>query len=158
MTKPEQFSDEEWQQVGALPGLVIMAASLSDGKIVPSVRELAAGAEALAEAGKAHPESVVVQSMLAADIKPEADEVKKAGVTNVAEVVEVLVGEITEAIAVLRSRVGTDEVAAVGAVLLAMARAVVERLGTGFMGSGQDKVSPTEQSFVDRLTALLAAP
>jgi hypothetical protein len=158
MAKPEQFSDDQWQQVAALPGLVIMAASLSDGKIVPSVRELAAGAEALAESSKAYPENAVLQAMLATDIKPGTEEEKEAGVQNIDDIVEVLTGQITEAVAVLRSRVGTDDLRAIGAVLVAMATAVVERIGTGFLGTGEVKVSEGERAFVDRLASILALP
>ena len=155
MTTPQQFSDEEWASVSALPGLVIMAACLSDGKMVPSVREMAAGAEALAAGGAAHPENGLMQALLTDEAKPSLD-TDGAKPQNVAEVVESLVAEITERVAQLRARAGTEEYAEVAGVLRAVAQAVVERLGSGFMGSGEEKVSAGERAFVDRLTTILA--
>jgi hypothetical protein len=153
MTTREQFSDEEWAQVSALPGLVIMAACLSDGKMVPSVREMAAGAEALAAGGKAHPENGVLQALLSDQGKPTLDDAKPA---SVEQAVEQLVAEITERASALKSKLGTEEYAELAGVLVGVARAVVERLGTGFMGHGDEKVSPSEAAFVDRLTTILA--
>lgn len=49
MTTREQFTDEQWAEASALPGLVVMAASLSDGKVMPSIREVSAGSKALVE-------------------------------------------------------------------------------------------------------------
>jgi hypothetical protein len=153
MTTREQFTDEEWATAAALPGLVIMASCLSDGKMVPSVREIAAGAGALSAGAQAHPENAILQALVAHETKPDLGESKPQ---DVASAVELLVGEITESAAALKAKLGTEEYAEISGVLVAVAHAVVERLGTGFMGGGSEKVSASEQSFVDRLTTILA--
>ena len=48
-----------------------------------------------------------------------------------------------------------DEVASIRTTLEATAKAVVERLGSGFWGSGSEKVSEGEQAFLDRLAHVL---
>jgi hypothetical protein len=153
MTTREQFTDEEWATASALPGLVVMAACLSDGKMVPSVREITAGAGALAAGAAAHPENAVLQALVSHETKPDLGDSKPE---NVAAAVELLVTEITESAAALKAKVGTEEYAEITGVLQSVAHAVVERLGTGFMGGGSEKVSASEQSFVDRLTTILA--
>lgn len=40
MTMREQFTDDQWAGATALPSLVIMAASLAEGKMLPSIREM----------------------------------------------------------------------------------------------------------------------
>ena len=122
MTARERFSDEEWASVAALPGLVVMAACLSDGKVVPSVREITAGAGALAQGAASHPENAVLQELLAHETKPDLGE-RQAGERR--RRVETLVGEITEQAAVLRTKVATEEYAEIAGVLVAVAHAVV---------------------------------
>lgn len=153
MTTREQFTDEEWATASALPGLVVMASCLADGKMVPSVREIAAGAGALTAGAQAHPENTVLQALVSNETKPDLGDSKPQ---NVEAAVELLVAEITESAAALKAKLGTEEYAEISGVLVAVAHAVVERLGTGFMGGGSEKVSAGEQSFVDRLTAILA--
>jgi hypothetical protein len=153
MTTREQFTDEEWATASALPGLVIMASCLADGKMVPSVREIAAGAGALTAGAAAHPENAVLQALVSKETKPDFGDAKPE---NVEAAVELLVTEIGESAAALKAKVGTEEYAEIGGVLMAVAHAVVERLGTGFMGGGSEKVSAGEQSFVDRLATILA--
>jgi hypothetical protein len=158
MTTREQFTDEEWTQASALPGLVVMAASLSDGKMMPSIRELQAGASALAAGAQQYPDNLVLQQLkdgMNAAKEESSEEIKADKVASVAEVVDKLVGEIEESVALLKSKVTVDEFVQLREVLEATANAVVERIGTGFMGSG-DKVSDTEKAFVERLRTILA--
>lgn len=158
-----QFSDEEWARVRALPDLVITAACISDGKLPPAVRELAAGAEAMTEGIKRYPDNALLQYLqslkddaLYAISRVGQDDSAAAKVENVAEALEVMVKEIEAGLAVVRVHVSTEEFAQFGEVLFGTARAVVERLGDGFMGGGKEKVSEREQAFVDRLAAVLA--
>jgi len=155
MAGKDLFTDEEWALVAPLPGLVIMASSISDGKALPSVREVAAGGEVLADAAKAHPDNALVTALVNGmkDAKPDLGEEKP---TSSEAVVEVLATQIETAWTTLSSKASSEDLAVVRDLLLAAARAVVERLGTGFMGSGDEKVSPSEQAFLDRLTGILA--
>lgn len=158
MTTREQFTDEQWAEASALPGLVVMAASLSDGKVMPSIREVSAGSKALVEGAQKYPDNVLLQHIkdsahaAKAETKEGQEQDKPA---NVSEAVESIVGQIQESVAVARERLTTEEFAQLREVLVASATAVVERLGDGFMGSGE-KVNESEKAFVARLAELLA--
>ena len=156
MTTREDFSDEEWAKVAELPALVIMAACMSDGHIIPGMRELAAGSESLAAGVKAHPDNAVLQAMAAT--KPSAPETSKEEQSKVADAagaVALLSTQIEGGIAVAKAHLTVAEYEQVREVLLASARAAVERLGDGFMGSGE-KVTTSEAAFIDHLTTLFA--
>jgi hypothetical protein len=158
MTTREQFTDEQWAEASALPGLVIMTASLSDGKVMPSIREVSAGSKALVEGAQKYPDNILLQhikdsaSAAKAETKEGQEQDKPA---NVAEAVESMVGQIAQSIGVARERLTTEEFAQLREVLIAAATAVIERLGDGFMGSGE-KVTESEKAFVTRLGELLA--
>lgn len=158
VTTREQFTDEQWAEASALPALVIMAASLSDGKVMPSIRELKAGGEVLVAGAARYPDNVLLQHLKdgAEAAKAETKQgQEQAGPTSVDDVVATLLGQIEESVAVARGRLATEELAQLREVLLEAATAVVARLGGGFMGSGE-KVTESETSFVARLAALLA--
>ncbi|MCA0330970.1 MAG: hypothetical protein LCI03_13855 [Actinobacteria bacterium] len=158
MTTREQFTDDEWQQASALPGLVVMAASLSDGKMMPSIRELQAGTEVLAAGAQKYPDNLLLQQLkegMSAAKEESSEEIQQDKAGSVAEVVEKLVEEIQESVDVIKAKVTADEFFQVREVLEGAASAVVERIGSGFMGSGE-KVSESEKAFVERLRTILA--
>jgi hypothetical protein len=155
MAGKDLFTDEEWALIAPLPGLVIMGATVSDGKVMPSVREVAAGSEVLVAAAKTHPADSIVGELVAGmkDSKPDLGEEKP---TSGEAVLEVLVGQIRTGWAAFVAKAPADDVAALRELLSNAAQAVVERLGTGFIGSGAEKVSPGEQAFVDQLAEIIA--
>jgi hypothetical protein len=154
MTTKADFNGEEWMKVSTLPGLVIISAAMSDGKMMPSVREVTAGGETLTKAAAARSD-IPLLTELVGDASPKLDlgEEKPASAEAALTILE---AQITEAWAVLVAHVDADELVAVRQTLTDVAQAVVARIGTGFMGSGDEKVSPTEQAYVDRLVAILA--
>ncbi len=156
MAGKDLFTDEEWALVTPVPALVVMAASISDGKAMPSVREITAGAEVLVEAAKDHPADTLVGELVAGlkDHRPDLGESKPS---STAGVVDELVAQIEAGWRTFTSKAPGEDVVALRAVLTTAAKAVVERLGTGFMGSGDEKVTPSEQAFAGRLAAILAA-
>lgn len=158
MTTREQFTDEQWAEASALPALVIMAASLADGKVMPSIREMKAGGEVLVAGAARYPDNVLLQHLKegAEAAKAETKEgQEQAKPTSVDDMVGTLLGQIEESVAAARGRLATEEFGQLREVLLEAATAVVERLGGGFMGSGE-KVTESETSFVARLTQILA--
>ena len=156
MAGKDLFTDEEWALVAPVPTLVVMAASIADGKAMPSVREITAGAEVLMEAAKNHPADTLVGELVAGmkDHKPELGDAKPASTEGV---VDELAAQIEAGWRTFVAKAPGDDVVALRDLLTATAKAVVERLGTGFMGSGDEKVTPSEQAFVDRLATILAA-
>ena len=154
MTTKNDFTVEEWEKVSALPGLVLAGAAWADGKMMPAMRELVAGGEVLTAAANGQPEGSVVRDIFAgaAQSKPDLGDAKPA---STEDAVTLMTGKIQEAFAILSSKATDDEVAAVRSTLEATAQAVVERLGSGFWGSGSEKVSAGEQAFLDRLAQVL---
>ena len=158
MATRERFTDDEWRQASALPGLVLMGASLSDGKMMPSIRELQAGSAVLTAGAAKYPDNVLLQQLKesASAAKEESSaEIKQDKPENVAAVVDEIVGQIEESLALIKTKVTAEEFFQLREVLEEAAEAVVERIGTGFMGSGE-KVSESEKAFVERLRALFA--
>jgi hypothetical protein len=156
MAGKDLFTDEEWARVAPVPALVVMAASISDGKAMPSVREITTGAEVFVEAAKDHPVDTLVGELVAGmkDHKPELGDAQPS---STAGVVDELLAQIETGWRTFISKAPSDDVVALRELLTTAAKAVVERLGSGFMGSGEEKVSASEQAFVDRLTRVLAA-
>lgn len=154
MTTKNDFTVEEWEKVSALPGLVLAGAAWADGKMMPAMRELVAGGEVLTAAANGQPEGSVVRDIFAgaAQSKPDLGDAKPA---STEDAVTLMTGKIQEAFAILSSKATPDEVAAVRTTLEGTAKAVVERLGSGFWGSGSEKVSAGEQAFLDRLAQVL---
>ncbi len=156
MTTRELFSDEEWGKVTALAGEVIVAACVSDGHLMPGVRELKAGVEALSDGAKRYPDNPVLQALLStAPSSPSGEPHDPHKVDDAAGALALLVAGIEAGVAVARAHLSREEYGQLREVLTASAHAVVERLGAGFMGGG-DKVTASEQAFEDRLAAILA--
>lgn len=156
MTTKDVFTAEEWELVSGLPALVLAAAAWSDGKMVPAMREAMAGGQVLAQAAAGAPEGSLVHDLFS---KASADEAKSATkqshVASPEQAVEALTAKIGEGFGLLEAKATPEEVASVRATLEATARAVVERLGSGFWGSGADKVSEGEAAFLARLAEVL---
>jgi hypothetical protein len=161
MTTREQFTDPEWAKVSGLSGLTIMAACLSDGHMMPSIREMKAGAEALTAGVQKHPDNEVLQAFVKSDSMKPTDETKgetqeATKVDGVAGAVTAMEAELGEGVALLKAKLSPEEFGQVSEVLTTTATAVVERIGGGFMGSG-DKVTEGEKDFLTKLAAILAA-
>jgi len=157
MATRERFTDEQWEQARALPGLVLMAASLSDGKALPSLRELKAGSDVVLAGAARYPDNLLLQQL--EEGAPAAQRGSSAGATDRPEgaeaLREALLQDIELALALVRTRITTEEYVQLREVLEQAASAVVERIGPGFLGSGE-KVSESEKVFVERLRSLLA--
>jgi hypothetical protein len=156
MTTKNDFTVEEWEKVAGLPGLVLAGSAWADGKMMPAMREIMAGGEVLQKAAAAAPEGSFERDVFAgaAGQKP-AVEGKPSSTT---EAVDLLAGQISEGFAILAAKATPEEVEAVRSTLKETAKAVCERLGSGFWGSGSQKVSEGEQAFLDRLDQILDNP
>jgi hypothetical protein len=157
MTTKNDFTPEEWELVSGLPGLVLAGAAWSDGKMVPAVREIVAGGEVLQKASVGAPEGSLVHDLFAgaADSKETKAAMSDDKPASPEAASELLTAKVGEAFGVLSAKATPEEVADVRATLEATAKAVVERLGSGFWGSGSDKVSEGEKAFLERLATVL---
>ena len=153
MTSKEQFTDEQWAQVAALPGMVIGGGALSDGrKLVTTLREVAAGGATLTDVAARYPDNAVVQAW----VEGAAGTSHLSGSGSVAGAVDEIGAQAEAAIATLRSVCTPEEFGQAREVLSAVVTAVVERTKGGPFGFSGDPITPEEQAFVDRITAALA--
>ena len=156
MTTKDDFTADEWELVSGLPGMVLAAAAWSDGKLVPAMREVIAGGEVLSKAATEAPEGSLAREIFSGASTSEAKATTKEGKPASPEAAsEELTAKIGDAFAALSAKATFDEVVSVRATLEATATAVVERLGSGFWGSGSDKVSAGEAAFLARLAQVL---
>jgi len=156
MASKSDFTDEEWVKIASLPGLVLGGAAWADGKMMPAMREIVAGGEVFAKAGQSAPEGSLVRDVFDAASKQKLD-LGEAKPESTQAAVELITGQIGEAFALLSTKASPEEVAAVRSTLQDAAKATVERLGSGFWGSGGEKVSEGEQAFLDRLASVLGS-
>jgi hypothetical protein len=159
MTTRDDFNQEQWAAIEALPRLVIMGAGRADGDPVPAVREQNAGAKALKEVIDKYPENAVLQLFSPEGPKPDsrsdAEHVVSTYATDV-DASETLF-QIEQGIKILRSKATAEESAQITEALSATAWAVVERLGSGVLGLGREKVDSDEAKFIAGLEAVLHA-
>lgn len=157
MTSKADFTAEEWEQVASLPGYVLGAAAWSDGKAMPAMREMVAGGKVFAEAAVGHPEGSLVHDLFSHASRLQRPDTRPEGASSAAEAGLAMVEpEIQESWAILRAKATPEELVQVRVTLEAAAKAAVERLGAGFWGSGDEKVSPGEQAFLERLDTILS--
>ena len=159
MVSKDSFTEEEWAKVSALPGLVMGAAALSDGrKLVTTVREVVAGSEAFKNTAAKYPDNALIQAFVEQGQSASttvADE-NAPKPRNVAEAVELITAQIGQVVSTIKDKASPEEFAQVREVLLATATAEVERTGRGPLGLSGDKVSEGEQVFMDKLAGLLS--
>ncbi len=159
MLSKDSFTDAEWAKAIALPGLVMGAAALADGrKLVSTVREVVAGNEAFKATAAKYPDNALVTAFVAEGQSTNmtvADE-NAPKPRNMAEAVELISSQIGQIIATIKEKATPEEFAAVRDVLMAAAHAVVERTGSGALGFGGEQVDEGERAFMDQLDTLLS--
>ncbi len=159
MLSKDSFTEAEWAKAAALPGLVMGAAALSDGrKLVTTVREVVAGSNAFKESASKYPDNALIAAFTEQAQSPTmtvADE-NAPKPRNVAEAVELITTQIGQITAVIKEKASPEEFAQVSEVLLAAAQAAVEATGSGPLGLSGEKVSEGEQAFMEKLKGLLA--
>ncbi len=159
MLSKDSFTDAEWAKAIALPGLVMGAAALADGrKLVSTVREVVAGNEAFKATAAKYPDNALVTAFVAEGQSTNmtvADE-NAPKPRNMAEAVELISSQIGQIIGTIKEKATPEEFAAVRDVLMAAAHAVVERTGSGALGFGGEQVDEGERAFMDQLDTLLS--
>lgn len=151
MTSKDDFTAEEWSRVLALPGLVLGAAALADGRnVVALMKEATAGGTTLSAEVAKYPTNPIIASFTDGSMKaPDT--------TSTDEAVAMMLEETSAAFALVRAKATPQEAAEVGSVLTTVAAAVVAAAGSGMFGGGADKVDPREQVVLDRLAGIIAS-
>ena len=150
MTSRDDFTEAEWGLVTRLPGLVLGACALADGRnVVALMKEAAAGGSTLTDEVAKYPGNPIISSFTDGSMK--APDTK-----STEEAVTMMMAEVAEGFALVRAKATPQETDEVAAVLTAVATAVVSAAGQGLLGGGAEKVDPREQAVLDALTGILA--
>lgn len=153
MATQDDFTPDEWKSISELPGRVLGAVTIADGKnVIKMVKEAAAGGTALTAEVAKYPGNAIVQAF-AGDGSFSAP----PGKASDEEVVNGLMAAAESTIATIRAKASAEEFAEVAAALTAVATAVANAAGSGMFGGGADKVDPREQAVLDRLAVALSS-
>lgn len=162
MALKDSFTPEEWAQLVAAPMVAGIAVTAADpGGLISTVRESFAVAGAVQQA-KAAGGAPLIAEIAAAYDSAEGREMAR-GVLQAqakgkapAEIVDVALAELSAAAGIVAAK-APDAAPAFRDWLKAIA-ARVAAAGTegGFLGFGGEKVSPAEQTTLDRIDAALA--
>jgi len=151
MTTRDDFTTEEWAAIGLLPGQVIGAVAIADGRnLIKLAKETAKGGSALTAEVAKYPGN----PLMAALTEGGSGSAPESGSTE--EAANARLDEAAATFAMLHQKGSPEHVAQLGAVLKATAQAVAEAAGSGFFGGGEDRVDPREQAVIDRLNAMIA--
>lgn len=150
MTSKDDFTEDEWALVLRLPGLVLGACALADGRNVAALmKEAAAGGSTLTAEVAKYPANPIIAAFTDGSMKaPDT--------TSTEEAVILMMADVAEGFALVRAKATAEETAQVGALLTAVGAAVVAAAGQGMFGGGADKVDPREQAVLDALAGILA--
>jgi hypothetical protein len=149
MAAKADFSEEEWTQLLEAPpsaGLVIIASDRGG-----SIRETFSMAKSYAEAHQKPGQSELIDEIVSA--KPQVDHTR---FKTKQEMREHSLQNVREAVALLKSKAGEDEVEAYRQFVLALVNKVAEARKEGFMGLRGERVSDDEKAAIEEVTAALA--
>lgn len=150
MTSRDNFTPDEWELVTRLPGLVLGAAALADGRnVVALMKEAAAGGSTLTAQVAAYPDNPIIAAFTDGSMNAQ-----ESGSTE--EVVAAMLADVERGYGLVRDKATAQEATEVATVLTAVAQSVVAAAGRGLFGGGADTVDPREQAVLDRLAAIIA--
>jgi hypothetical protein len=148
VTGKSDFTDEEWKVVLEAPpsaGLVVIVSDRGG-----SIRETFSMAKAYTEARQEHGESELLDEIVSA--KPEMDRTR-AGSPE--ELKEHSLGNIREAVELLKSKATDEEVAEYRQFIRDLAERVAEARKEGFLGLSGERVSDAERAAIGEIEAAL---
>ena len=151
MTGKADFTEEEWRQVLEAPpsaGMIVITAE-SGG----SIRESFSMAKAYTEARQHHGESELLDEVVST--KPEVDRTR-AGSRE--ELKEHNLQNLRDAVAVLETKAGPEEVEEYKRFIVGLAERVAEAHREGFMGLSGERVSDAERAAVEEIASTLGVP
>ena len=148
MTGKADFTEDEWKLVLEGPpsaGLIVIASDRGG-----SIRESFSMAKAYTEARKQHGESQLLDEIVSA--KPEMDHTRYK---TPEELKEASLKHITDAVALLKSKVSGEELDEYKKFILGLAQRVAEARKEGFMGLSGDRVSDDEKTAIGEISGAL---
>jgi hypothetical protein len=148
VTGKADFTEEEWQTILEAPPSAGLIVILSDRG--GSIRETFSMAKSYTEARQKHGESELLDDIVSA--KPETDR-SRAGSPD--ELKQHNLDNIRQAIAVLKSKAGEEEVEEYKKFILGLAEHVAEARKEGFLGLSGERVSDAERAAIGEIEAAL---
>ncbi len=148
MTGKADFTEEEWKVVLEGPpsaGMIVIASDRGG-----SIRESFSMAKAYTEARKQHGESQLLDEIVTA--KPEMDHTRYK---TPEELKEASLKNVTEAVALLKSKATSEELDEYKKFILGLAQRVAEARKEGFMGLSGDRVSDDEKTAIGEISGAL---
>ncbi len=148
MTGKTDFTEEEWKLVLEGPpsaGMIVIASDRGG-----SIRESFSMAKAYTEARKQHGESQLLDEIVSA--KPEMDHTRYK---TPEELKEASLKNVTEAVALLKSKATSEELDEYKKFILGLAQRVAEARKEGFMGLSGDRVSDDEKTAIGEISGAL---
>lgn len=152
MATREDFTDEQWASLAELPGRIIGAVAIADGKnLIKLAKEASAGGAALSSEIAKYPDNVIVQAMGGDGSFSAPKDIK-----STEEAVAHLLSGVSDTFAMLREKASPEQLADVAALVNSLAVTVANAAGSGFFGGGDNRVDPREQAVIDQIAAIAA--
>jgi hypothetical protein len=148
VTGKADFTEEEWKTILEAPPSAGLIVILSDRG--GSIRETFSMAKSYTEARQKHGESELLDDIVSA--KPETDR-SRAGSPD--ELKQHNLDNLRQAIAVLKSKAGEEEVEEYKKFVLGLAEHVAEARKEGFLGLSGERVSDAERAAIGEIEAAL---
>jgi hypothetical protein len=148
VTGKADFTEEEWKTILEAPPSAGLIVILSDRG--GSIRETFSMAKSYTEARQKHGESELLDDIVSA--KPETDR-SRAGSPD--ELKQHNLDNLRQAIAVLKSKAGDEEVEEYKKFILGLAEHVAEARKEGFLGLTGERVSDAERAAIGEIEAAL---
>ena len=149
MTGKADFTEDEWKTILEAPPSAGLVVILSDRG--GSIRETFSMAKAYTEARKQHGDSELLDEIAAT--KPEMDRAR-AGSPD--ELKQHNLDNVRQAISVLKTKGGDEEVEEYRKFILGLGERVAEARKEGFMGLSGERVSDAERAAIGEIEAALA--
>ena len=171
MSKPENYSEEEWTTVSALPNLVGSAmAGVGASGIVGTTKELFASVQTMMRARKEYSKNSFIRSLLPDTTDPKLameeakqtrqavmQRVKNANIQQRQDLSQMILEDVTKALRIVNEKQSAEDISAYKKWILSIAGNVANAAKEGdFLGFGGERVSENEQNLLDELRAKLA--
>ncbi len=170
MTIKDDFNDDEWFLLSAMPGMIGAAMSnAAPSGIIGTIKEMSAGMRAQVHAREAHPDSELINALMSkaenweqardkmSDYRERAHQrVSAANITSREELQAMAIKDCRQATALVNERCSDSEADAYKQWTIEIALAVAEAAREGsILGIGGERISPPEVELLQRIESAL---
>lgn len=171
MSKPENYSEEEWATVSTLPNLVASAmAGVGASGVVGTTKEMFASMQTMIRAKKGYSQNSFIASLLPDTQNPKLameeakqnreilmQRVKNANIQRREDLSDLVLEEVSKAMVIVSEKQSTEEAQNFKNWILTVAQDVAKAAKEGdFFGFGGERISEKEQQLLNQLNNQLA--